>query len=153
MAMKAVGTTSDEFISRALEISDFHDSLDCVYRRQFSARQIAGLAEAATRAAAAGDEVASSILASAAEDLATMAVSVLQRLLPEEPSPLVSFAGSVLISCEAIRNRFTEAVQRAVPRAQVIPPRYPPFIGAFLLACSTLGWTPGPDLPKTLKPA
>jgi N-acetylglucosamine kinase-like BadF-type ATPase len=138
-------------ISQVFEISDFRDSLDCVYRRQFSASHMAGLAEAAQQAAAAGDEVANSILASAAEELATLAVSVLRRLFPAEASPLVSFAGSLLVSCDAIREQFTVAIRQAVPNAQVIPPRYPPYIGAFLLACSALGWTPGPDLPKSPK--
>ncbi len=137
-----------EFISQALEIPDFHDSLDCVYRRPFSARQMAGLAQAAERAAAAGDGVASSILDCAGDELAAMAVSVLQRLFPAERSPVVSFAGSLLVSCEPIRTRFTRAIRRKVTNARVIPPRYPPYIGAFLLACSTLGWEPGPDLPK-----
>jgi N-acetylglucosamine kinase-like BadF-type ATPase len=112
---------------------------------------MAGLAEAAQRAAAEGDAVAGSILATAAADLATMAISVLQRLFPEDSSPLVSFAGSLLVSCEAIRRPFTEGVLRAVPNAQVIPPHYPPYIGAFLLACSTLGWAPAPDMPRTPK--
>ena len=88
----------------------------------------------------AGDAVANSILTSASEDLATLAVSVLQRLLPDDPSPLVSFAGSLLVSCETVRRRFTEAIQLAVPNVQAVPPRYPPYVGAFLLACSTLGW-------------
>jgi glucosamine kinase len=140
-----------EYISRVFEISDFRDSLDCVYRRQFSASHMAGLAQAAQQAAAAGDAVANSILTSAAEDLATLAVSVLRRLFPEESSPLVSFAGSLLVSSDAMRMQFTEAIRRAVPTVQVIAPRYPPYVGAFLLACSTLGWTPGPDLPKVLK--
>jgi N-acetylglucosamine kinase-like BadF-type ATPase len=138
-----------ETLCQSLEISDFSQSLDCVYRRPFPVKQMAGLAEAAVGAAARGDAVANSILAGAAEDLATMAVSVLQRLFPREPSPMVSFAGSILCSCETIRKHFSEAIHRAVPHAQVIPPRYPPYIGAFLLACSTLGWTPGPDLPKS----
>ena len=37
-----------KYISQALAISDFRDSLDCVYRRQFSACQVAGLAETAS---------------------------------------------------------------------------------------------------------
>jgi N-acetylglucosamine kinase-like BadF-type ATPase len=145
-------TSLVDYISEAMEISDFHESLDCVYRRGFSTGQIAELTEAVVRAAAAGDTVANSILACAAEDLATLAVFVAQKLFSEDSPPLVSFAGSLLVSCEAIRTRFAEAVRRAVPNAQVIPPRYPPYIGAFLLACSALGWTPGPVLPKARKP-
>jgi len=137
-----------EYICRALGIVDFHDSLNLVYQRQFSASQMAALARPVQQAAATGDAVANSILSAAAEDLATMAVSVLRRLFPGEPSPFVSFAGSLLISCEAMRTQFIEAVRRAVPNAQVVEPRYPPYIGAFLLACSKLGWTPGSDLPK-----
>ena len=136
-----------EYICRALGISDFQDSLDLVYRRPFSASQMAGLAQAVQQAAAAEDVVANSILSCAAEDLATLAVSVLQRLFSDDPSPLISFAGSLLVSCDTMRTQFTEAIRRAVPSAQVIVPRYPPYIGAFLLACSDLGWTPGPDLP------
>ncbi len=140
-----------ESISQTLGISDFRDSLDFVYRRGFSAREIAGLAKTAEGAAAAGDAVAGSILTTAAEDLAALAISVLQRLFPQEPSPWVSFAGSLLVSCAAIRMRFTEAILQTVPNAEVVPPRYPPYIGAFLLACSTLGWAPGPDVPKNSK--
>jgi N-acetylglucosamine kinase len=140
-----------EYVSQALGISDFYDSLDCVYRRPFSASQMAGLAPAVQQAAAAGDAVANSILSGAAEDLATLAVSVLRRLFSAEPSPLVSFAGSLLVSCDGMRRQFTDAIHRDFPSAQVIAPRYPPYTGAFLLACSELGWTPGPDLPKSLK--
>lgn len=137
-----------EYICRALGISSFRDSPDLVYQRHFSVSEIAGLTRPVQQAATAGDAVANTILSAAAEDLATLAVSVLQRLFSGEPSPLVSFAGSLLASCDTMRTQFTQAIRRAVPTAQVIAPRYPPYIGAFLLACSTLGWTPGPNLPR-----
>ena len=129
-------------------IADFHDSLDFIYRNPFSASQMAGLARTVQQAAAAGDTVASSILSAAADDLATLAICVLQRLFSGDPSPLVSFAGSLLVSCDVMRTQFTDAIHDAVPHAQVIAPSYPPYMGAFLLACSELGWMPGPDLEK-----
>lgn len=141
-----------DYIGQALGISDFHDSLDFVYRRTFSASQMAGFAQAAQLAAAAGDAVANSILSSAAGDLATLAVFVVQRLFAADPSPLVSFAGSLLVSCDTMRSHFADAVHRAAPNAQVVAPRYPPYIGAFLMACSMLGWTPVPDLVNLAKP-
>ncbi len=137
-----------EYICRALGISSFRDSPDLVYQRHFSVSEIAGLTRPVQQAATAGDAVANTILSAAAEDLATLAVSVLQRLFSGEPSPLVSFAGSLLASWDTMRTQFTQAIRRTVPTAQVIAPRYPPYIGAFLLACSTLGWTPGPNLPR-----
>jgi len=137
-----------EYICQALRISDFHDSSNFVYQREFTASQMAGLARTVQQAAAAGDAVANSILSVAAEDLATMAISVVQRLFSGEPSPSVSFAGSLLVNCDVMRTRFTDAVHRAVPNAKVMPPRYPPYIGGFLMACAKLGWMPGANLPK-----
>jgi N-acetylglucosamine kinase-like BadF-type ATPase len=140
-----------ELISQALDVSDFRESLERVYQRQFSAKQMAGLAEAVQRAAAAEDAVASSILACAGDDLAAMAISVLRRLFPQEPQPLVSFAGSLLVSCEAVRTRFTQTIRREAPKARVVPPRYPPYLGAFLLACSRLAWEPGANVLSAAK--
>jgi glucosamine kinase len=132
-------------ISQALEISDFHHSLNCVYGRQFSTGQIAELAKAVHQAAAAGDAVATSILTDAAEALAAMAISTLQRLFAGEPSPKVSFAGNLIVSCDTVRKHFAESIRRAVPNSQVVPPHYPPYMGAFLLACAELGWRRATD--------
>jgi glucosamine kinase len=130
-----------EMISQALKITDFQQSLSCVYGGHLSTAQIAELARAAQQAADAGDAVATSLLINAAEDLAAMATSVVQRLFVQETSPKVSFAGSVLVSFETIQTHFAESIRRAVPHAQVLSPRHPPYFGAFLLACSELGWS------------
>jgi N-acetylglucosamine kinase-like BadF-type ATPase len=152
-AYDGVGPTTSlvEIISQALSAADFHQALKSIYKQQFSVMQMASLAKEVQRAAAAGDVVAGSILAVAADDLAALAISVLQRLFVDDTSPLVSFAGSLLVSCEPIRTRFADRILRAVPNAQVIPPRYPPYIGAFLLACAKLGWLPAPDVSEIVE--
>jgi N-acetylglucosamine kinase-like BadF-type ATPase len=156
-ALNAAGKAADGYgpptmlvgyLCQALEIPNFYESPYLIYQRPFSISQIAELALPVQKAAAAGDAVANIILYTAAEDLAKLAVTALQRLFSEEPAPLVSFAGSLLVSSDAMRARFTEAITRVVPNAEVMAPRYPPYMGAFLLACSTLGWTPLPDRPK-----
>jgi len=139
-------TSLVDLISQHLKISDFCQSLDWVFRGQPTARQLASLAEVVQKAATEGDAVATAIMVQAGEDLAAMAIYTLQKLLVDDPQAKVSYAGGILSSCDIVRETFITAIRRAMPNAEVIPPRYPPYIGAFLLACAELGWTVGHSL-------
>jgi hypothetical protein len=53
----------------------------------------------------------------------------------------VSYQGSVLESCTIVRERFSERLGEECPKASIMPPRFKPVIGAFLIGCQAVGWS------------
>ncbi|NPV87298.1 MAG: hypothetical protein HPY45_14970 [Anaerolineae bacterium] len=106
--------------------------------------QIASLTPLVARAAREGDAVAQQIFARAGEDLAQCVLAVARRLEWRDPS--VSFAGGVFAAGEVILQPFRRALSAALPQARLLPPRYPPLLGAALLALRLGGKTLTPDL-------
>jgi len=96
--------------------------------------EFAALAPLVAASASGGDAVARSILRDAARELADMAVAVLRRLGGAGRTLPVYPTGGLFNDRETVWPTFVSALRRGAPRAVVCPPRFPPLVGAVLLA-------------------
>lgn len=128
-------------ILQALGLKDFKETVSRIYVDGMEARDIARLSRVAYEVALAGDPVARRIFTLAGEEVAEGVAAAIRRLGSEEQVALVSYQGSILESCDLVRETFITSLQRLVPRVSVLPPRFDPVIGAYLLGCEAMGWT------------
>lgn len=101
--------------------------------------EIAAVAPLAVTAAQAGDEMAAMILRRAGEQLATMVAAVARTLgWQAPPAPLIA-TGGVFDAGDLLLAPFDRALGRLDCSAQRQPARFPPEIGAALLAARAAG--------------
>ena len=122
-----------------LGISDFKESIQAVYLDEMKPTDIAELSKSVERVAQEGDEVAIGILRTAGIELSECVAAAVRRMRFANESIKVSFQGSVITSCEVMRESFCRALAEILPTASVTPPRFPPVIGAYLLGRTELG--------------
>lgn len=126
-------------VLRAFHVSDFNALLDAVYHEQTTPQRIAALAPLADDAAAAGDAIATRVIAASAQELAQLAAAAV-RLggLGRMTTVPVVLAGGVLLAGGAFAARFQALLSADVPGAQFVTPRQTPAAGAALLALRDL---------------
>ncbi|MGI9167693.1 MAG: BadF/BadG/BcrA/BcrD ATPase family protein [Pyrinomonadaceae bacterium] len=125
---------------RALEISNFPETLERVYVEKMEPREIAALSRIAYEAAESGDEAAREIFIQAGEELAEAVTAAATRLDLQERELFVSYQGSVFEACDLVRARFTEVLKQTFSSAIITPPQFEPVVGALLIACESIGW-------------
>ena len=149
MALRAAARASDgrgpdtalkKEIPRALGIVDFKETVSRVYVQAMEPRDIATLSPVAYEVAEAGDEVAREIFFRSGEELAESVEAAIRQLKMQHSEVLVSYQGAVLESCALLRARFVETLKRQVPECKVLPPRFEPVVGAYLLGRQALNW-------------
>lgn len=123
-------------ITAALGIADFRASIALFYGP--NAKNPAFLCPIVERIASEGDPVALALLDTAADDLAEAVASAARRLRLEPL--LVSYQGGAMEACPLLVRRMVDRVCERLPCARVVPPRASPVMGAYLLACRSLGW-------------
>ncbi len=121
-----------------LEAPDLKTIYDRYHSGQISRATIAGLAVRVAAQAEQGDAVAQRILARAAEDLASMASAVVRRLWPEGVSVVICPVGGLFRAGQPLLDPFHAALSAAAPAAVLEQPRFPPVLGAVLLALKRL---------------
>jgi N-acetylglucosamine kinase-like BadF-type ATPase len=104
---------------------------------------IAGISRLVTQAAEEGDAVARELLATAGRQLASLAITILEKLTWADEKVPVSGVGGVLRTSAQLWERFCDEVIQSEPRARVDAPQLPPLAGALLLAYQQDGvpWT------------
>ena len=130
-----------EGLTKILGLSDFSESVERIYLGRMETREIAALCRRAYEIAANGDETAIGIFRRAGEQLALGVEAALRRLGMADIPSKVSYQGSVLESCTIVRERFSERLGEECPKASIMPPRFKPVIGAFLIGCQAVGWS------------
>lgn len=97
--------------------------------------RVAGFARTVDAASEDRDAVAQRIIDDAAAELATAAVTALDRSGHGTDDPArVSWVGGVMSASDRLRNRFVDSVSRRAPGVTVAPPHGRPFDGVRLLA-------------------
>ena len=134
----ATGLT--EALLGALGLREFRETVARVYVEGMESREIAALSSVAYRVAAAGDEVARAIFLQAGQELAESVAAAIPQLAFTGTKILVSYQGSVLESCALVRESFGDALKGRFPNVAIVPPRFEPVIGAYLLGCQALDW-------------
>jgi N-acetylglucosamine kinase-like BadF-type ATPase len=131
-------TTLLEALTRALSLPDFRSSISILYGP--NAQNIASLCKVVHQIADTGDPVAHSLFATAGDELAEGVATAATRLHRENLPLLISYQGGVAEHCPLLVECMREHLAERLPHAQLVPPRWRPVIGAYLLGCHSLGW-------------
>jgi N-acetylglucosamine kinase-like BadF-type ATPase len=126
-------TALSDAVLGALGLSDAYALVPWLYDRAGPrTREVAALAPLVLAEAEAGDPVARDIVTRARDELTLVARTVIRRLRMENPP--IAFAGGLLTA----PNLLSLGLCRALDLPALPQPRYPPVIGAALLALSAL---------------
>lgn len=117
----------------ALKIFEPRELVNWMYQTSPRNKEIAQLAPLVLAVAAQGDRVAQEIVYRAAEELALAAKTITKQL--RISTPQIAFAGGLLDTPNPLSNALCDQLSlRSIPE-----PKYPPVIGAALLAKMALG--------------
>ncbi|PPT07020.1 N-acetylglucosamine kinase of eukaryotic type [Geitlerinema sp. FC II] len=129
---------SDAFRSH-LGLQDLRDLVERVYRRGWTAKDIAALAPVVDKVASQGDRVAEAIVDRAASELALATKTVAGQLFdPLEPFEIVT-VGGLWHGTSTLRQQFAQQVTTELPASAVVWPRHEPAYGAALTVLRVLG--------------
>ena len=104
------------------------------YEGRIQRAEVAALAPVVTGTAAAGDPVARALVDKAAHELAATAAAVIARLTWPDGTVALAPVGGVFNAGRVILGPLKAAVAETAPAAVLVPPRFPPPVGALLLA-------------------
>lgn len=110
-----------------------------VYAAGFSREQISLLAPKVVQAADTGDAAANAIVQSAGEELARTALGVMRQLFPPRTAVPVYMTGGVFKAGALLLEPFREKLRQDWPEAEPREPRFPPAVGALILAAQSVG--------------
>ena len=125
-------------LMEALDVSDFRDSISLMYGPE--ARDVASLCQVVYGCAASGDAIARSLFDDAGCELAGGVVAAARRLGMDGSPIAVSYQGGVTEHCPLLVAQMRERLKEGLPEARVQFPLWKPVIGAYLLACNSVGW-------------
>ena len=131
-------TLLTEKIRGALGLEDLDEIVDLTYRGNMGSEEVAALAGLAGEAAGEGDNVALRILEGAGVELGVAASAVIRRLGMTGGFTL-GLVGGVFNLGSLIRESLEMSVRRTAPECVISRPRFPPEVGAALLALRDLG--------------
>ena len=128
-----------ELIPAHFELSDLEAVQEALHAGPLSRADVASLATLTAQAASEQDAVTCAIFEAAGSALAGMAIAIARRL--SWSAPFVSTVGGVFKAGVVILNPFTRCLAQDLPEATLTPPRYPPVLGAVLLALQKGGYS------------
>lgn len=126
-------TLLTEKIRGALSLEDLDELVDLTYRGNMGSEEVAALAGLVGEAAREGDNVALRILEGAGVELGVAASAVIGRLGLTGGFTL-GLVGGVFNLGPLIRESLERSVRRTAPDCVISRPRFPPEVGAALLA-------------------
>lgn len=121
------------------QLKSADDMLVLAYSPQFGKPEIASFGRVVAACADAGDTIAQDILRRAGEELAQSVVAVIKRLGMENDEFVCGLVGGTFRAGPHLLTPFTSGVHAVAPKATVEPVRFPPVIGAILMAHYTHG--------------
>jgi N-acetylglucosamine kinase-like BadF-type ATPase len=121
-----------DLLLSATAARDTNDVLHRFYTDEFPRNRVAEFGPLVTDAAIAGDEIAITILGTAAAQLAALAQGVFKQLFQNFAAVPVCYSGGVFRS-DLVRINFADEIRRSFAH-EVTPPRYSPAAGAVLEA-------------------
>ncbi len=109
------------------------------YEGRLERHQIAELAPVVTASAADGDVVSQRLVDEAADSLAALAAAVITQLQWPDGAMPVATIGGVFAAGPVILRPMGRALLTRAPGAVLLPPRFPPVVGALLLGMRAAG--------------
>jgi N-acetylglucosamine kinase len=143
-------TTLTGKISEALSLGTLDDLVDLTYSKNMGSEEVAALASIVGEAAGKGDNVALRILEGAGVELGIAASAVIRRL-GLSGDFTVGLVGGVFNLGPLIRESLERSVRRTAPACVISRPRFPPEVGAALLAFRYMGVELGDELLHTIE--
>jgi len=120
------------------KFTEIDDILRVLYHDRIPVAEVASLAPDVIRIAREGDSVAQEILANGAREIARM-VSVVARRLAFGAGVPVTMTGGLVDRRGDYRAMIDAEILKSLPGASIVPPSFPPVIGAALLALEGAG--------------
>lgn len=136
---RAAPTALDTVVRDAFGAATIREVAREVYRAGFSREKISLLAPAVAAAAEAGDATARQIMTSSGEELALSVLAVVRRLYQPGEAVTVYPTGGVFKAGDLVTGPLRAALARGWPHATIQPPRFPPVVGALILARRSAG--------------
>jgi N-acetylglucosamine kinase len=131
-------TSLSKKVKATLGLVDLGELVDRVYNGDMGSREVAALVHLVREAAGEGDEVAVGIMGEAGEELGIAASAVIRKLGLGGRFPVALNYG--IVNCGgALRASLERNVRRVSPECEFIELRFPPQVGAALLALQELG--------------
>jgi N-acetylglucosamine kinase-like BadF-type ATPase len=143
-------TALTPLVLQSLNIEDAALIPQVVYRDPAPKLRIAHVCSIAAQAAQGGDLIARQLFSQGGKGLGEMACSIIRRLHLNGPSVVASGVGGVFHTGELIWNPYRQEILQQFPGAEVTPPRFPPVVGALLLAYQNGGERLSPQLLQAL---
>jgi len=131
-------TLLTEKVRGSLGLGDLDELVDLTYRGNMGSEEVAALAGLVGEAAGEGDNVALRILEGAGVELGVAASAVIGRLGLTGGFTL-GLVGGVFNLGPLIRKSLERSVRRTAPDCVISRPRFPPEVGAALLALRDVG--------------
>lgn len=126
-----------------------------IYSGDLSRDQIAGASQVVGQAAMLGDDTATAILEGAGDELGQLLAAVLHRLAMCDDAVQVAPIGGVFKAQTLVTKPMMARLHQTCPGASLVSPRYPPVVGACLLALDAGGLSITPlvleNIDNTLK--
>jgi N-acetylglucosamine kinase-like BadF-type ATPase len=136
--LRAQPTELQAVVKEHFEIDRERDLPWVVYRAGFSRERISLLAPKVAAAAQAGDTAAIDILRTAGEELALTALGVMRQLFAPGTPISVYLTGGVFKAGELLVGPLRARLQTDWPKAEPRMPRFPPAVGALILAAQSV---------------
>lgn len=136
--LRAQPTVLQAIVTEHFEVERVRLLPRVIYAAGFSRERISLLAPKVTAAAQAGDAAAIGILRTAGEELALTALGVIRQLFEPGTPVAVYLTGGVFKAGDLLMDSFRARLQRDWPEAEPREPRFPPSVGALILAARSV---------------
>jgi N-acetylglucosamine kinase-like BadF-type ATPase len=136
-------TSLAEAMPRALDVAALDGVFDRVYVKGITRREIAALAKTVDAEASAGDRISIDCLHCAADELAELAIDIINELSLADMSFPAIRIGGVARHCRLWWDRVCHHLTTVAPGVRPVIPPVAPAVGAALLAVRPMGvaWT------------
>ncbi len=132
-------TALQEIVAEHFEVERVRQLPRIIYAAGFSRERISLLSPKVVQAADAGDAAAIEIIQNAGEELARTALGVMRQLFAPGTPVDVYKTGGVFKAGPLLLDPFSALLRREWPEAQPREPRFPPAVGALVLAAQSVG--------------
>jgi N-acetylglucosamine kinase-like BadF-type ATPase len=127
-------------VKEQLGIQDMREAQSKIYNDEIRRPEIAHLARTVMQSSENGDPLASAIIEQEAQELFILARSICQSAgFQDDTERVLVPAGGILKETSPVLQQFKARIRAEMPEMQLIQPRFPPVVGAFILGLQLVG--------------
>ncbi|MCL4505309.1 MAG: hypothetical protein M1140_04685 [Chloroflexi bacterium] len=136
---RAASTPLTHLIPSYFGAVDLHKLHRLIYSGVIDRVKLAGIARIVGECANTGDAVSMEIMVEAGRHLGNAATAVIRKLHLDSTEVTITSAGGVFKSGRVVIAPMMDCIKSSCPLAAYVPPRFPPVIGALILALQSIG--------------